>query len=192
AVLLAADPDTRLAALRALAAGESHPAVHRDVAASGGTLAVLFSGQGAQHAGMGRALYQALPAFAETLDEACQHLDAHLPRPLKSVLFAPEGSAEAALLDQTAFTQAGLFAVEVALHRQLTDWGVRPDLVAGHSVGEITAAYVAGVFTLADACTLVGQRGRLMQALPAGGGMLAVAAGETEVADALTGHADRA
>ncbi|MFI7221478.1 type I polyketide synthase [Micromonospora maritima] len=192
AVLLAADPDTRLAALRALAAGENHPAVHRDVAASGGTLAVLFSGQGAQHAGMGRELYQALPAFAETLDEVCQHLDAHLPRPLKSVLFAPEGSAEAALLDQTAFTQAGLFAVEVALHRQLADWGVRPDLVAGHSVGEITAAHVAGVLTLADACTLVGQRGRLMQALPAGGGMLAVAAGETEVADALTGHADRA
>nr|WP_089157123.1 type I polyketide synthase [Micromonospora sp. NBS 11-29] len=192
AVLLAGDPDTRLAALRALAAGEDHPAVHRDVAAPGGALAMLFSGQGAQHAGMGRELYQALPTFAEALDEVCQHLDAHLPRPLKSVLFAAEGSADAALLDQTAFTQAGLFAVEVALHRQLADWGVRPDLVAGHSVGEITAAHVAGVLTLPDACTLVGQRGRLMQALPAGGGMLAVAAGETEVTDALAGHTDRA
>ncbi|WP_458575197.1 type I polyketide synthase [Micromonospora sp. AKA38] len=191
AVLLAADPDTRSAALRALAAGESHPAVRRDVATPG-TLAMLFSGQGAQHAGMGRELYQALPAFAETLDEVCQYLDAYLPRPLKSVLFAPDGSAEAALLDQTAFTQAGLFAVEVALHRQLADWGVRPDLVAGHSVGEITAAHVAGVLSLPDACTLVGQRGRLMQALPAGGGMLAVAAGEAEVTDALAGHADRA
>ncbi|MET8912697.1 type I polyketide synthase, partial [Micromonospora sp. NPDC004551] len=191
AVLLAADRDSHLAGLRALAAGESHPTLHRGVAAPGGTLAVLFSGQGAQHAGMGRELYQAFPAFAEALDEVCQRLDAHLPRPLKSVLFAAEGSAEADLLDQTAFTQAALFAVEVALHRLLAGWGVRPDLVAGHSVGEITAAHVAGVLTLPDACTLVGNRGRLMQALPAGGGMLAVAAGEAEVADAVTPYADR-
>ncbi|WP_328348243.1 type I polyketide synthase [Micromonospora sp. NBC_00421] len=191
AVLLAADRDAYLAGLRALAAGQTHPDVTRDVAGSGGTVAVLFSGQGAQHAGMGRELYRAFPAFAEALDEVCQHLDVHLPRPLKTVLFADEGSAEAVLLDQTVFTQAGLFAVEVALHRLLAGWGLRPDLVAGHSVGEITAAHVAGVLTLPDACALVGNRGRLMQALPAGGGMLAVAAGEAEVTDTLARYAGR-
>ncbi|MER7475379.1 type I polyketide synthase, partial [Micromonospora sp. NPDC000018] len=191
AVLLATDREGYVAGLRALAAGQTHPSLTRDVAASGGTVAVLFSGQGAQHAGMGRELYETFPAFAEALDEVCQHLDAHLPRPLRTVLFAAEGSAEAALLDQTVFTQAGLFAVEVALHRLLEGWGVRPDLVAGHSVGEIAAAHVAGVLTLPDACALVGHRGRLMQALPAGGGMLAVAAGEAEVTPTLTPYVDR-
>ncbi|WP_405095218.1 type I polyketide synthase [Micromonospora sp. NBC_01412] len=191
AVLLAADRDAYLAGLRALAAGQSHPALTQDVAEPGGTLAVLFSGQGAQHAGMGRELYHTFPAFAEALDEVCQHLDAHLPRPLKAVLFAAEGSAEADLLDQTVFTQAGLFAVEVALHRLMETWGIRADMVAGHSVGEIVAAHVAGVFSLADACALVGNRGRLMQALPAGGGMLAVAAGEAEVTDTLAPYAGR-
>ncbi|XTZ15526.1 type I polyketide synthase [Micromonospora echinospora] len=191
AVLLAADRDTYLAGLRALAAGQGHPALTRDVAEPGGTLAMLFSGQGAQHAGMGRALYRTFPVFAAALDEACQHLDAHLPRPLREVLNATEGSETAALLDQTVFTQAGLFAVEVALYRLVESWGITPDLVAGHSVGELAAAHVAGVLTLPDACTLVGSRGRLMQALPAGGGMLAVAAGEAEVRDLLTPYADR-
>ncbi|MDG4818385.1 SDR family NAD(P)-dependent oxidoreductase [Micromonospora sp. WMMD956] len=191
AVLLAADRDAYVAGLRALAAGQHHPALTRDVAEPGGTLAVLFSGQGAQHAGMGRELYRTFPAFAEALDEVCQHLDAHLPRPLKEVLFAADGSAEADLIHQTVFTQAGLFAVEVALHRLLAGWGVVPDLVAGHSVGEITAAHVAGVLSLPDACALVGNRGRLMQALPAGGGMLAVAAPEADVAATLAPYAGR-
>ncbi|MFE0589779.1 type I polyketide synthase [Micromonospora echinospora] len=191
AVLLAGDRETYLAGLRALAAGQGHPALTRDVAEPGGTLAVLFSGQGAQHAGMGRALYRTFPAFAAALDEACQHLDAHLPRPLREVLNAPEGSETAALLDQTVFTQAALFAVEVALYRLVESWGITPDLVAGHSVGELAAAHVAGVLTLPDACTLVGNRGRLMQALPAGGGMLAVAAGEAEVRDLVAPYADR-
>ncbi|WP_438268558.1 type I polyketide synthase [Micromonospora peucetia] len=187
AVLLAADADAALAGLRALATGQDHPGLTRGVAEPGGALAVLFSGQGAQHAGMGRRLYETFPVFAETLDEACQHLDAYLPRSLRQVLFAEPGTAEADLLDQTVFTQAGLFAVEVALFRLLTHWGIRPDFVAGHSVGEISAAHVAGVLSLPDACTLVGNRGRLMQALPAGGGMLAVAAPEVDVARALTG-----
>ncbi|MFF3854991.1 type I polyketide synthase [Micromonospora sp. NPDC002575] len=191
AVLLAADRDAYVAGLRALAAGQHHPTLTRDVAEPGGTLAVLFSGQGAQHAGMGRELYRTFPAFAEALDEVCQHLDAHLPRPLKAVLFAADGSAEADLIHQTVFTQAGLFAVEVALHRLLAGWGIVPDLVAGHSVGEITAAHVAGVLSLPDACALVGNRGRLMQALPAGGGMLAVAAPEADVAATLAPYAGR-
>ncbi|MGN9767721.1 type I polyketide synthase [Micromonospora sp. SD12] len=189
AVLLAADADAALAGLRALAAGQDHPGLARGVAEPGGALAALFSGQGAQHAGTGRRLYETFPVFAATLDEACQHLDAYLPRPLRPVLFAEPGTAEADLLDQTAFTQTGLFAVEVALFRLLEHWGIRPDFVAGHSVGEISAAHVAGVLDLADACALVGNRGRLMQALPAGGGMLAVAAPEVDVLRALDGTA---
>ncbi|MEU6075142.1 type I polyketide synthase [Micromonospora sp. NPDC047074] len=191
AVLLAADRATLVAGLRALANDESHPSLTRGVAEPGGPLAVLFSGQGAQHAGMGRELYDAFPAFAAALDAACQHLDAHLPRPLREVMFAASGTPEATLLDETAFTQAALFAFEVALFRLLESWGVQPELVAGHSVGEITAAHVAGVLTLPDACTLVGNRGRLMQALPAGGGMLAVATAEADVHDLLAGYAGR-
>ncbi|MEV0395341.1 type I polyketide synthase [Polymorphospora rubra] len=191
AVLVAADRATFQAGLRALAAGESHPSLVQGVAEPGGPLAVLFSGQGAQHAGMGRDLYAAFPVFAAALDAACQHLDTHLPRPLTEVMFAAPGTPEAALLDETVFTQPALFAFETALFRLLESWGIRPELVAGHSVGEITAAHVAGVFSLPDACTLVGNRGRLMQALPAGGGMLAVAAAEADVRAALTGYADR-
>ncbi|MGW0892218.1 SDR family NAD(P)-dependent oxidoreductase [Saccharopolyspora sp. NPDC002578] len=187
AVVLAEDPASAARSLTALASALPDGALVEGQVAHGG-LGVLFTGQGAQRAGMGRELHARFPVFAAALDAAFAALDEHLDRPLRELVFAEPDTAEAALLDQTGYAQPALFAVEVALYRLVESWGVRPDHLAGHSIGELTAAHVAGVLTLGDAAKLVAARGRLMQALPAGGAMTSVQAAEDEVAPLLTGR----
>ncbi|WP_240956583.1 type I polyketide synthase, partial [Micromonospora sp. HNM0581] len=187
AVLVSRDRASTLRDLAALADGGDVPGVHRGQATGAG-LGFLFTGQGSQRLGAGRRLHRTHPVYAAAFDDACGWLDLQLDVPLADVLFAEPGTAEAALLDQTAYTQCALFAVEVAQFRLLESWGVRPDVLAGHSIGELAAAHVAGVLSLEDAAILVAARGRLMQQLPAEGAMIAVQATEEQVRRLLAGR----
>ena len=178
-------------ALESLAQGQPSPRVRTSSCASRDPprIAFLYTGQGAQYANMARGLYETAPVFRAELDRCAQLLVPHLARPLLEVLFPFDGAS--ATLDETAYTQPALFAVEYALTQLWRSWGVSPDIVIGHSVGEVVAACVAGVLELEDALRLIAARGRLMQSLPAGGGMAAINATESDVVEAIAPYALR-
>ena len=209
AVILGDSRESLLDSLRTVAAGDTSGGVIEGLAGEheNGGLVFMFTGQGSQRTGMGSGLYEIFPVFANAFDEVCQHLDEHLDCSLRQITFGPgdpqdsapgteslgvaTGVSSPGLLDQTLFTQAGLFALEVALFRLLASWEVRPQYLIGHSIGELVAAHVAGVLSLQDACRIVAARGRLMAALPRGGAMIAVQASEPEVLEELVAYEDR-
>ncbi|WUT08076.1 SDR family NAD(P)-dependent oxidoreductase [Streptomyces sp. NBC_00704] len=189
AVLHAHTRDELLSQTRALATGHTHPGITTGTPQTG-KLAVLFTGQGAQHPGMGRTLAETHPRFAELLTDIAARFDTHLDQPLLDVMWAEPGSELAALLDHTHYTQPALFAFEAALFTYLTEHGLTPDYLMGHSIGELTAAHAAGVLTLDDAVTLVATRAHLMQQLPTHTTMISAGAGIEQLHHILDRHAE--
>ncbi|OMI37214.1 type I polyketide synthase [Streptomyces sparsogenes] len=194
AVIIGEGREEMAAALEALADGSPHPGL----STPGGTApdtpgktVWLFSGQGSQRPGMGADLYRRFPVFAEAFDEVRTLLDPHLEHPLADVVFATD-PAHGDLIHHTTYTQAGLFALHIALARLLGDMGLAPDAVAGHSIGEISAAHLAGVLSLEDAARLVAARATLMGGLPSGGAMATVNADEQEITATLADYPDLA
>ena len=167
-------------ALKEFSAGNAHVSTAKGVAERRQPkLAFLFTGQGAQHVGMGKTLYETYQIFSASMDECAELLKPYLDRPLLEVMWTSE------VLHQTAYTQPALFSIEYSLYKLLEEWGIFPDLLLGHSIGEYAAACIAGVFPLEDALRLVAARGRLMQSLPSDGMMVSVAADEASVVTAI-------
>ncbi|MFI0743266.1 SDR family NAD(P)-dependent oxidoreductase, partial [Streptomyces sp. NPDC021100] len=179
AAVIAAGHEDAVEGLSRLADGVPAARTLPPAVAGGGRLAFLFTGQGSQRIGMGRELYATHRVFAEAFDAVCGRMEPSL----KDVVFGDDQER----LDRTEFAQPALFALEIALFRLLESWGVRPDFVLGHSLGEPAAAHAAGILDLDDACALVAARARLMQAAPDGGSMVAIAASEEEVRQSLLG-----
>ena len=186
AVVLGADREQLLGELLSLADDHVGQSGFRGRASGSGKLAFVFPGQGAQVLGMGRALHAEYPAFAEAFDAATRELDRHLLRPIRDVMWG----SNATVLDSTEYAQPALFVVEVALFRLVESFGVTPDYVLGHSIGELTAAHVAGVLSLENAAALVAARGRLMQRQPDGGAMVAISSSEADVRPLLRDGVD--
>lgn len=176
-------------ALKRFAEGESHPALASGAAEGKARIAFLFTGQGAQYAGMGRALYETQPVFREAVEAADAALREPLGESIVDALYGPDASDER--LSQTKYTQAGLFALQYALGTLWMDWGVQPSAAAGHSIGEYAAACLAGVLSLDDAACLVAHRGRLMQSLPAGGAMAAIFTDEAQALHVIAPYGER-
>lgn len=190
AAFTAGDRDVLLAALQPFAGQAPASAAPKTAP---GPVAFLFTGQGAQYPDMARCLYESEPVFRAALDRCAELLRPHLEQPLLSVLFTDgeQGEPSPCLLDETVYTQPALFAVEYALAELWRAWGIEPDVVMGHSVGEYVAACVAGTFSLQDGLRLIAARGRLMQQLPRDGAMAVVFASEERVNAALEPYADR-
>lgn len=182
--VVAAGADEARSALEAFGREGESPAVLRGRVAGPAAppVAFLFTGQGAQYPGMGRALYDSQPIVRQVIDRCAEIVDPGIERPLRSVLFGGDGHDAA--LHETAYTQPALFAVEYALAALWRAWGLEPTFVLGHSLGELVAATVAGVYSLEDALGLVSARGRLMQTMPAGA-MASVWASEAMVSPVI-------
>lgn len=159
--------------LEDLVANRLRPGVVRGECTDPPTTAWFFPGQGSQYPGMARELFDTEPVFADTVRSCAQAVDGILPQPLLEVLFG-SGREAAETLKHTSFAQPAIFAVEMGLARLWQSWGIEPDVVLGHSVGQYAAACVAGVFSLEDGARLIAERGRLFGSLPAGGRMVAV------------------
>ncbi|KAA2265764.1 SDR family NAD(P)-dependent oxidoreductase [Solihabitans fulvus] len=188
AVVLGRTRAELLAGVDALREGSDGPRLVRGVAESGRPIAYVLPGHGSQHPGMGRELAERYPVFADALERVCALLDPQLPTPLRQIMFADPGTRDADLLDNTRYTHAAVFAYQTALCRLLESLGLTPDWLIGHSLGEITAAHLAGVLTLPDACALLAARGGLLASLPEGA-MAAIHAGPDELATLVDGLA---